>query len=112
MVDLLVCVTAAWAHARSDAVRAGPRAFVSASRVPGSSLLAGWWSNPVCPMVPWVRIPQGIRIDLAERVGFEPTGPVRDRRFSRPVHSTALPPLRGRGTRAQATAKTRHFPAF
>src|SRR4051812_28647553 len=31
---------------------------------------------------------------VAERVGFEPTGPVRDRRFSRPEHSTALPPLR------------------
>jgi hypothetical protein len=30
---------------------------------------------------------------LAERVGFEPTVPVRGRRFSRPVHSTALPPL-------------------
>ena len=32
--------------------------------------------------------------ELAERVGFEPTSPVRDCRFSRPVHSTALPPLR------------------
>jgi hypothetical protein len=32
--------------------------------------------------------------DLAERVGFEPTVPVKERRFSRPVHSTALPPLR------------------
>ena len=31
---------------------------------------------------------------LAERVRFELTGPVRGRRFSRPVHSTALPPLR------------------
>ena len=33
--------------------------------------------------------------DLAERVRFELTRPVRVRRFSRPVHSTALPPLRG-----------------
>jgi len=31
----------------------------------------------------------------AERVGFEPTVPFQTRRFSRPVHSTALPPLRG-----------------
>jgi hypothetical protein len=30
---------------------------------------------------------------MAERVGFEPTVPVKERRFSRPVHSTALPPL-------------------
>jgi hypothetical protein len=30
---------------------------------------------------------------MAERVGFEPTVPLRGRRFSRPVHSTALPPL-------------------
>jgi hypothetical protein len=33
------------------------------------------------------------RKKVAERVGFEPTVPVRGRRFSRPVHSTALPPL-------------------
>ena len=31
---------------------------------------------------------------LAERVRFELTGPAKARRFSRPVHSTALPPLR------------------
>jgi hypothetical protein len=31
---------------------------------------------------------------LAERVRFELTSPVKDLRFSRPVHSTALPPLR------------------
>ncbi len=30
---------------------------------------------------------------LAERVRFELTSPVKDCRFSRPVHSTALPPL-------------------
>src|ERR1700688_2568670 len=30
---------------------------------------------------------------LAERVRFELTSPVRGCRFSRPVHSTALPPL-------------------
>jgi hypothetical protein len=29
------------------------------------------------------------------RVGFEPTRPARVRRFSRPVHSTALPPAQG-----------------
>lgn len=31
---------------------------------------------------------------LAEEVGFEPTGPLRAHRFSRPAHSTALPLLR------------------
>jgi hypothetical protein len=31
---------------------------------------------------------------LAERVGFEPTSRLRSLRFSRPVQSTALPPLR------------------
>ena len=32
---------------------------------------------------------------MAEEVGFEPTEGFHLRRFSRPVHSTALPPLRG-----------------
>ena len=31
---------------------------------------------------------------LAERVGFEPTVHLRAQRFSRPSHSTTLPPLR------------------
>jgi hypothetical protein len=31
---------------------------------------------------------------MAEGVRFELTSPVRGRRFSRPVHSTALPPFR------------------
>src|SRR5215469_18558791 len=31
---------------------------------------------------------------MAERVGFEPTVPLRTRRFSRPVLSTTPPPLR------------------
>ncbi len=35
---------------------------------------------------------------LAEGVGFEPTSHFRDCRFSRPVHSTALPPLRGKAS--------------
>ena len=30
---------------------------------------------------------------MAEGVGFEPTVPLRGLRFSRPVHSTALPPF-------------------
>lgn len=34
---------------------------------------------------------------LADGVGFEPTGPVKARRFSRPVHSTTLPPVQGCG---------------
>ncbi len=38
----------------------------------------------------------GSSLQPAEGVGFEPTGPVDPAlRFSRPVHSTALPPLRG-----------------
>ncbi len=39
---------------------------------------------------------QGVctRYFLAERVRFELTSPVKGCRFSRPVHSTALPPLR------------------
>ena len=32
---------------------------------------------------------------MAERVGFEPTIQLPGFRFSRPVHSTTLPPLRG-----------------
>ncbi len=31
---------------------------------------------------------------MAERVGFEPTDPVKSLRFSRPTRSTTLPPLR------------------
>ena len=37
---------------------------------------------------------QAITRLVAERVGFEPTVPSRTRRFSRPLHSTTLPPLR------------------
>ena len=33
-------------------------------------------------------------VQMAERVRFELTSPVKGLRFSRPVHSTALPPLR------------------
>ena len=44
-------------------------------------------------------------------MGFEPTVLVRGRQFSRLVHSTALPPLRGCGLRAQATAKPDSGPA-
>src|SRR6266404_6531610 len=39
------------------------------------------------------RVVEPTSCDLAERVRFELTRPVRVRRFSRPVHSTALPPL-------------------
>ena len=34
---------------------------------------------------------------LADGVGFEPTVGLHPRRFSRPVHSTALPPIRQAG---------------
>ena len=37
---------------------------------------------------------RGERARMAERVGFEPTKGVNPCWFSRPVHSTALPPLR------------------
>ena len=46
---------------------------------------------------------EGIRFEvtskgyLAEGVGFEPTKAVKPCRFSRPVHSTALPALREAG---------------
>ena len=33
--------------------------------------------------------------ELADGVGFEPTSDLRRCRFSRPVYSTALPPIRG-----------------
>ena len=39
-----------------------------------------------------------IAIDEAERGGFEPPRPLRACRFSRPVHSTALPSLRAGGS--------------
>ena len=39
-----------------------------------------------------------IAFDQAEREGFEPSVPLRARRFSRPVHSTALPSLRAGGS--------------
>src|SRR5688572_32312204 len=52
-----------------------------------------------------------LRLDVAEGVGFEPTSPVRGCRFSRPVHSTALPPLRGCGMGAHATANPAAGPA-
>ena len=44
-------------------------------------------------------------LDLAERVGFEPTVDLRPRLISSQVHSTTLPPLRG--NRKQAANYTR-----
>src|SRR5687767_12355598 len=41
-----------------------------------------------------------------EGVGFEPTGALRLQRFSRPPHSTALPPLRTNKTEALHTIVT------
>ena len=38
-----------------------------------------------------------INIILAEREGFEPSVRLHVQRFSRPPHSTTLPPLRDRG---------------
>jgi hypothetical protein len=59
--------------------------------------------------VPWGTA-DGPIAELAERVGFEPTVPVRGRRFSRPVHSTALPPLRVR-LRRRAIARGNYWKA-
>lgn len=39
---------------------------------------------------------RGLSINMVEGVGFEPTETAKPRRFSRPVHSTALPALRDR----------------
>ena len=57
------------------------------------------WSNPVVSSthraLSKIKNPlAGAIFILAERVGFEPTVPLRVLRFSRPVHSTTLPPLR------------------
>ncbi len=41
---------------------------------------------------------------MAEGVGFEPTKAVKPCRFSRPVHSTALPALRGRDCNSKRPA--------
>jgi predicted nuclease of predicted toxin-antitoxin system len=52
---------------------------------------------------------------VAERVGFEPTSRLRSLRFSRPVQSTALPPLRSNQLRGLRTfyqaADPRRLPA-
>ena|SRR6516162_4192517 len=40
-----------------------------------------------------VAMPRSVIVFLAEREGFEPSKLLRACRFSRPVHSTALPPL-------------------
>src|SRR5687768_1886487 len=53
------------------------------------------WVEPYCSFARGLQIPHGQRLDLAEGVGFEPTSPVKGCQFSRLVHSTALPPLRG-----------------
>jgi hypothetical protein len=41
---------------------------------------------------------------MAEREGFEPSKPVKTCRFSRPVHSTTLPPLLVEGVEDTSTA--------
>ena len=56
---------------------------------PGGTLRVSVLRAKLCPM-------RAFASSTAEGVGFEPTGPVDPAlRFSRPVHSTALPPLRG-----------------
>ena len=51
--------------------------------------------EPTCPIDSGFSSQQRDCTILAEGVGFEPTVLVRGRQFSRLVHSTALPPLRG-----------------
>ena len=47
------------------------------------------------------------RRNMAERGGFEPPGPLRAQRFSRPPHSTALPSLHGNVMIASNPQRTR-----
>src|ERR1700754_4499386 len=49
---------------------------------------------------------------LAEGVGFEPTKAVKPCRFSRPVHSTALPALRARNYNLKRRARLRTSQAY
>src|ERR1043165_8017820 len=49
---------------------------------------------------------------LAERVGFEPTVPLRVQRFSRPPDSATLAPLRIRGPALSAKERLYHLAAF
>ena len=44
------------------------------------------------------------RLEAAGGVGFEPTGPLRDQRFSRPPPSSARPPSRDKGYRLRMIA--------
>ena len=55
--------------------------------------LNGEFFGPVC-FCPVYNIFHFYGFELAEEVGFEPTVGVNPRRFSRPLHSTALPLLR------------------
>jgi hypothetical protein len=48
---------------------------------------------------------------MAEEMGFEPMKGVNPCRFSRPVHSTALPPLQGNGVAAVKQARIVTMPA-
>ena len=47
-----------------------------------------------CPEVAWCSAVVSTSSFQAERAGFEPAVPLRRLRFSRPVQSTTLPPLR------------------
>ena len=53
-----------------------------------------------------------IAIDEAERGGFEPPRPLRACRFSRPVHSTALPSLRAGGSLGVPRGSNKELPVF
>ena len=74
--------------AASRAARPTAHAVGSAPRPAGS--------NP-CARQQKARLPKGTGLvyHLAEEEGFEPSYPgLPDKRFSRPPHSTTLPPLR------------------
>src|SRR5262249_48566558 len=51
-------------------------------------------SEPMVAPRCFLRAAYRLLVSLAERVGFEPTAPVRVQRFSRPPDSTTLAPLR------------------
>lgn len=74
----------------------GRRRRSAATFLPRLAAASNRWVLTEAPAVPNIR--KGLIIEtlsnMAEGVGFEPTVGVNPRRFSRPLHSTALPPLR------------------
>ncbi len=55
--------------------------------------------GPPAVVVPSSFVNRNAKMKMAEREGFEPPGPLRAQRFSRPPQSTTLPPLQVRVVR-------------